>query len=37
MTTQDRYTLIAAICQRIAEEKAEADQAEAELNFNDEE
>ena len=35
MTKQDRYNLIAAICQRITEEKAEQEQQEKELNFDE--
>jgi hypothetical protein len=37
MDKQARYALIAEICERLAEEKLEAEQAESELNFNDEE
>lgn len=37
MDKQTRYALIAEICERLVEEKQELEQAEAELNFNDEE
>lgn len=35
MTKQERYNLIAAICERLAEEKQESEQAEKELNFEE--
>jgi hypothetical protein len=33
MTKEQRYSVIAEICERLAEEKQEAEQGEKELNF----